>query len=620
MRVKRLLGIFMSSCMVAGLLTGCPFSSGDTETNVSENDAAETTATESDAQEDQNDTTDAMTEAGNAIADLLREIYAMESYSVDTSITINQKDTTGDETEETNIGFGLKGATDGNGNGYVTISIDYDYTDSVSLSGDIFTITKVDDGIYLDMSSLYNLLMDGFVDDTEELELYAEAFGLTLEEIESLMVLGISVGDLDLNELVGESTEEIDAVMELIFDSIATAASNMDEDTLTSDADTYTITLDNDTVLDAFDAIFAAAEENIEDIYDGYVEALKAVDYTTAFEAVLNAIVDEMIEGFASSYGEEIAEAMREELEVELSSAVEEYQTAVEEVITELEDGKEEFIAEFSAVVEEYRDSKEELQAAFLEDDATIDSVLTIAAEGESGSRKITGELALTLTGQITDSEDSEQTTSSELTVTITAAVEEGAVEISAPETYSSISDAVEIWYTVYALLSEYEDTDTDGDDYTDTETEEIYSQSELAATYSVTVEDNQLLLYYEIDSDAVLVTAYDGMEFFQSGDISNMVLEFNDDYTCYISLFVFDSTYDADFYMEYYSAEMIDDDIYYYEDGETAVAIVYFADNLTIDIVLEADTEEALESITGGDAVETLKEILDLCEIIPAS
>ena len=108
-------------------------------------------------------------------------------------------------------------------------------------------------------------------------------------------------------------------------------------------------------------------------------------------------------------------------------------------------------------------------------------------------------------------------------------------------------------------------------------------------------------------------------MEFFQSEDMGNMAMEFNDDVTAYITIYVYDSSYDVDFYTAYEPFEQLEENLYYMEESGESLALVYFADNITIEIDLDADSEEVLQEITGGENEETMKEILALCEIVPA-
>lgn len=642
---KKLLGIALVPCMVGSLLAGCTASSESTDATSSSTAAEDTTEAPVESSDDETDAVAPETteetqapeieddENGQSAAfiDVLRGISDIESYRMSTSITVNQKTVTdGEDTGETEITVGLEGLTDGKGNISVTISADYDEEDgSFSVHGDLLTISKVDDRMYLDLTSLYDVVMDSLGAESAYIEQYAAAFGVSMDEIESLLVLGIPVGDLDLSK---DSYADLQGAMELIYDDMAVAIDSLGEDFVAQDGNTYTITVNNDNLIAVVDAFLSAFEDNIGDIYDAYVDGMKATDYAAYCETIMSAVMDEIIEGIETATETEIDEDMRAEVETEIKAAVEEYQLSMEEAIAELEDSKDEFLQEFNSAVEEFNDGKEEAQEAIDAGEDSAEAVLTLSVDGEEGSRKITSELNATVqTTEVVAAEEPE--VSSVIAVTVKTAIEEGDVEISAPKDYAPLSDVIEIAYKVYLAYEEmagtggYDDGDDDDnyDDFDFNYGDTSYTQDELAENYGVTLKENQALVYATLDNDAVLVTAYDGMEFYQADDAHGYLMEFSDDVNAYITVWVNDITFDLEFYKNYYGEDelkKLEDNLYYHEEstgyGEV-ITVISFAENITIEIEFETYTEELMDEMTGGDGEGFLKELLELCEIVPA-
>lgn len=631
---KKLLGIALVPCMVGSLLAGCTASSEDTDATPASTAAAESTAEagettkapesegeettkapETDGETEPEETKDD-TQGGQSTAfiDVLKGVSDMESYRMNASVTVNQK--TG--ADETKVAFNIEALTDGKGNMSVTIGTDFDQEDVISLHGDMLTISKVDDRMYLDMTNLYDMVMEYLGDERQVIEQYAEAFELSMDEVESLLVLGIPVGDLDLSK---DTYAKMQGAMDLIYEDMAVAIDNLGEDFLTQDGNTYTITVSNDNLIAVADAFISAFEGNIGDIYDAYVDGMKDADYSVYMESILKAVVDEVIEGVENASEMQMDEDMRAEVEAEIQSAVEQYKASMEEAIDTLENGKDAFLDEFNSAVKEFEDSKDDMQAAIDAEAGSVKAVVTVTAEGEEGSRKVTSEMTVNAEN-LSMEEDADAST---VSIVFKSTVEEGDVEITAPEEYASLSKAVEIAYKVYTIYEEMAGqggNGTDDDDDDDNEpnyNQTSYTQDELAKNYGVTLKKDQALVCDTIDNDGVLVTAYEGMEFYQADDADGMLMEYNDASDTYIVVFVYDATMDEEFYEEYYGAKKLEGNLYYSEDDET-ITLIAFEENITIEIALETETEEIMEKLTGGDNKKFMKELYELCEIVPAA
>lgn len=633
---KKLLGIALVPCMVGSLLAGCTASSEDTDATPVSTEAEQTTAEageetakapvdegkettkapETDGETEPETKDDTQGGQGTAFIDVLKGVSDMESYRMNTSVVVNQK--TG--TDGTKVAFNIEALTDGKGNTSITIGADFDEEDVISLHGNLFTISKVDDRIYLDMTNLYDTMMETLGDESQVIEQYAAAFEVSMDEVESLLVLGIPVGNLDFSKA---DYAKLQDAMNLVYDDMAAAIDSLGEDFLTQDGNTYTITIDNDNLIDAAEAILAAFEGNMGDIYDAYVDGMKNADYSVYMEAILKTVVDEVIEGIENASETELDEDMRAELEAEIQSAVEEYKTSMEEAVAELENGKDEFMDEFSAAVKEFKDSEEDIQAAIDGGTGSIKAVMDVTAEGEKGSRKVTSQM--TVNAEDLAVEDAE---ASAVSIILKSTIEEGDVEITAPEEYAPLSKAIEIAYRVYTIYEEMAgqegtggndgpqgSTGDDGSNYNKTS----YTQDELAKNYGVTLKKDQALVCDTIDNDGVLVTAYEGMEFYQADDADGMLMEYNDAADTYIVVYVYDTAMDAGFYEEYYGAKKLEGNLYWAEDDDT-ITLIAFEENITIEIDLETETEEIMEKLTGGDNQAFMKELYELCEIVPAA
>lgn len=646
---KKLLGIALVPCMVGSLLAGCTASSEDTNATPSETQASEgeTTQASEESSAEEKPSESVPSEQGNAdgsgaaFMEMLKGISDMESYSMDTSITLKQNTTIDSETTETDVTLGLKGLTDGKGNASVTISVDYEDEDdeSIALHGDLLTLSKVDGQIYIDLSNLYDMAMEALGDDSAMIEQYAEAFDITMEELESLMVLGIPLGEADIS--AADYTKMQDA-MDLIYEDMAAAIDGVDGDFMVQDGNTYTLTVNNENVLEVVDALFSAFEGNIGDIYDAYVDGMKEMDSSAVLEAALRAIVDEVVTGLENAQGVELDDAAREELEAEIKSAMEEYQVSMEEAIAELENTRDEFVDDFNAAVKEFKDAKEDTAAEIADGDASANAVLSVTSEGEKGSRKVTSELKVDVeTTELSEpdvSEDADQDETLEpvevktkISVTVQSVVEEGTFTVSAPKEYAPLSKVVEVAYKVYMIYEEMNtDPDVEDPSVEDPSAEEdpsgeenpvggAYTKSELEKNYGVTIGDDQILLCDTLDNDAVLIGTYEGMEWFQSGDINSMAMQFNEDTTISIAFMLYDSGFDREFYKEYVEGiQELEDNLYYVEEEDT-LSLIFFGDNVTLEIDLDTYVEGLLDDFTGGDNEKFMRGLLDLCEIVPA-
>ncbi len=650
---KKLLSLAVSACMVGSMLAGCSAKSEDdadatssaatTEAESSEEDADSSSEktdsdevksnSDEDSSEDETKDSENYDAEGTAAGEFIQQMSAvkgMTSYKATSEIVLSDVSTYDDETYETEVTLGLEEMVDGNGNVSLTLSVDYDDDYGTSIHGDLLTLSKVDDRVYLDMEYLYDTILEYVVEygyDLDTLSTYAETFGTSLDEIESLLVLGIPIGDLDLSQTDYSALED---VMERVSDDMTAAIDSLGEDFMTVDGDTYTFTVNNDNVVDIADAVLNALDGNMEDIYDAYIETVKATDYSEYMDSAINAIVGELVEGLQEVASEEMDDETLTEIESEIDEFIEVYKTSFDETVTELEDGKQDFLDEFAALLEEFdeeKDSaKEELAAG---EGDIVNAVATVTFSGDEGSRVIDSEITFDMSTSESYAEDElydgseAYSTSDVVSISVKTTIEECDVTISAPENYASLADLVKVLYNVYTIYSEYAvddyDTTTDYeyDDYDYNYDYDTYTQAELEEIYGVTLEDGQVIACYTADSDGVIITAYDGMEFYSPDDMSNCMMEYDDSYETYITIYVYDTSYTPDYYVEYFDAEMLEDNLYYYEYYEDMADIVYFGDNITIDIELDTYSDEGLDGITGGDTVEFLKGLFDLCEIV---
>lgn len=641
-KTKKLLGIALVPCMVGSLLAGCTASSENVDTTPSSSAEAEaSTDASAEASDDETEATEASEPeetkepetqgsgdaSGAAFIDVLKGISDMESYTMNSSVSLNQKTTVDGETENADVTFGVKSLTDGKGNVSVTISADYEDADTgIALSGDLLTISKVDDRMYIDLSSLWDTVMDYLGEESAYVEQYLSAFEVSMDELESLLVLGIPVGDLAFSK---DDYAKMEDALDLIYDDMAAAIDELGEDFMTQNGNTYTITVDNDNLIDIVDAMLSAFEGNIGDIYDAYVAGMKETDYSVYLESVISAVVDEVVEGIEAASETEISEDQRAELEAEIQSAIEQYQSMMEESIAEFESSRDAFVEEFNSAVKEFNDGKEEAQKAIDEGDASVSAVMAVTVDGEKGSRKVTSEL--TANAEYVQTLEGSDDTAAEVSISVVvkSTIEEGNVEITAPEEYASLSKAIEVAYKVYMLYQEMAeegqgggiDPGLGGDDY-DFDYDS-YTQAELEKNYGVSLKKDQALVCDTLDNDGVLVTAYDGMEFFQPDDTSGMLMESNEDASAFITIYVYDTSFDEAFYTEYYTqnydAEKLEENLYYFESKEQII-LVSFAENITIEISVDTETEDLMQDMTGGDNEEFLRGLLELCEIVPAA
>jgi hypothetical protein len=302
----------------------------------------------------------------------------------------------------------------------------------------------------------------------------------------------------------------------------------------------------------------------------------------------------------------------------------------MEDAIQELEDGKEEFMEEFNSAVKEYRDAKDDIESEFADSEDTVDAVLKVTSEGEEGSRTITCEFTTSAKATETyysdDEEDPDEDTAPDettyVTISVKSVIEEGDVEITAPEKYAPLSKLVETAYRVYTIYEEMSQNEGDDDyDYDDDDDDydwntETYTQEELADIYGVTLKDNQAIACYSTDLDAVLITAYDDLEFYEPDDMDNFQMETSDSAFTYITVFVYDSSFDAEYVQDTYEGKVLDDNMYYIED-ENELDLYIFEKDITINIEFETYEDDGLEGYTDGDGEAFMLELADLCEII---
>ncbi len=641
---KKLLSLAVSACMVGSMLAGCSEKSSDDSDATSSAVETEVESTEEDVEssseetEEENSSEEETENAenydaeGTAAGEFIQQVMAtkgMTSYTATSEIVINDVSTYDDETYETEVTLGLVELVDGNGNMSLTISADFedpDDVDAIAIHGDLLTLSKVDDRIYLDMTGLYEpmvyLLM---VSDMEEMEEYYEAFGTTSEEVEALLTLSIPVGDLELSETDYTALED---VMELVADDLAASLDSLGEDFMTVDGDTYTFTVNNGNIIDIADAVLSALDGNIEAIYDAYVEYVKASDYSEYLDSVINAVVGELVEGWEEAAGDDMDAA---DIEEQITGFIEAYETTVEENIASLEDDKQEFLDEFASILEEFDEGKDDAAKELADDeDNAVSAVATVTFSGEEGSRVIDSDITFEMSTSESYAEDElyegseAYSTSDVVSISIKTTIEEGEVTISAPEGYATLADLAKFCYNLEEIYDEYVVDDYDAttdyeydDDYDYSYLYDDYTQAELCEIYGVTLEDGQVIACYTTDGDAVIITPYDGMEFYSPDDTTNMMMEFDQNYETYITIYVYDTSYDVEFYEDYYDAEMIEDNLYYYEYYEDMADLVYFGDNITIDIELDTYADGGLDEVTGGDTLEFLMGLYDLCEIV---
>jgi hypothetical protein len=639
---KKLLGIALVPCMVGSLLAGCTASSDTDATSVTTagDQQEETTADTTEAAETTvPDETEETTEepAGQdgqtaAFVDLLKGVSDMEAYRMNTVITVNQKtEVDGEDDEESEVTLNIEALTDGKGNVSVTVGADYaDEESGISINGDLLTISKVDDRVYLDLTGTYDAVMDALGEDSKYIKQYVSAFDLTMDEVEELLVLGIPVGDLDISK---NTYADMEKALNLIYDDMAVAIDSLGEDFLVQDGNTYILTANNDNLIAVADAFVDAFEDNIGDIYDAYVEAMKKTDYSDQIETVAKAVVNEVIKGIEAATETELGEDDRAEVEEEIQSALEAYKTSMEEAVQELEDGKDEFIEEFNSTVKEYKDAKEDIQSELADSDNTIDAVLKLTSEGEEGARTLTCEFTAsaktteTYYADYDEDQDPDEATAPDettyVTITVKSIVEEGDVEITAPEKYAPLSQVVELAYRVYTIYEEMSQGDDDYDDYDDDDDDdwntETYTQAELAEIYDVTLKQNQAIASYSTDLDAVLITAYDDMEFYEPDDMDNYQMEVNEDADVLINVVVYDSSFSAEYVQDAYEGKVLDDNMYYIEEDDNELVLFIFEDDITIYIDLEVYADGGVEAYTNGDGEAFMKSLVELCEIIPA-
>ncbi len=661
---KKLLSLAISACMVGSMLAGCsekssddadtPSSSVETEAESTEeaesseeadddtdnvSDDVEEESSEESSEEETDEASDTDSDE-DTIADefieQLMEAKTMDSYTSTTNMGITYVMTEDGEQSYIDGTITFKTLKDENGNASLNIYAEMSYDDGYDAgvySGDVLTLTLVDDRMYIDISALYQPAVELLIgSDTDTLEEYLEAFGTSSDEIQSLLVLGIPVGDLDLNTA---DYSQLESVMEMVSsDFMNTIYDTLGEGVLTQNGDTYTITLYDEICVDVLDALMSVLDDNMETIYDAYVDALKNTDNSEYLTSVTTAIVDELIDGLEAVAGEELDEETLSEVETEISDAIDEYQATLEESVTEMEDTKADFLEEFEAALEEYEDIKAEIDELLSTNDDTIRLVSDITFSGDEGSRVVESgtELNLNFTEEYAEDElydgSEAYAVDYELSMTVSSTVKEGDVSITAPENASTLEDLVRVIYNVYTIYSEYtedvyDDYDTtvgyeyDDDDYDYSYQYNDYTQAELCEIYGVTLEDGQVIACYTTDGDAVIITPYDGMEFYSPDDTTNMMMEVDENYETYITIYVYDTSYDAEFYEDYYDAEMIEENLYYYEYYEDMADLVYFGDNITIDIELDTYSDEGLDGITGGDTLGFLQGLLKLCEIV---
>jgi hypothetical protein len=642
---KKLLGIALVPCMVGSLLAGCTASSDTDATSVTtagdqqEETTADTTEENTESAETTvPDETEETTEesAGQdgqaaAFVDLLKGVSDMEAYRMNTVITVNEKtEVDGEDDEESEVTLNIEALTDGKGNVSVTVGADYaDEESGISINGDLLTISKVDDRVYLDLTGTYDAVMDALGEDSKYIEQYVSAFDLTMDEVEELLVLGIPVGDLDISK---NTYADMEKALNLIYDDMAVAIDSLGEDFLVQDGNTYILTANNDNLIAVADAFVDAFEGNIGDIYDAYVEAMKKTDYSDQIETVAKAVVNEVIKGIEAATETELGEDDRAEVEEEIQSALEAYKTSMEEAVQELEDGKDEFIEEFNSTVKEYKDAKEDIQSELADSDNTIDAVLKLTSEGEEGARTLTCEFTAsaktteTYYADYDEDQDPDEATAPDettyVTITVKSVVEEGDVEITAPEKYAPLSQVVELAYRVYTIYEEMSQGDDDYDDYDDDDDDwntETYTQAELAEIYDVTLKQNQAIASYSTDLDAVLITAYDDMEFYEPDDMDNYQMEVNEDADVLINVVVYDSSFSAEYVQDAYEGKVLDDNMYYIEEDDNELVLFIFEDDITIYIDLEVYADGGVEAYTNGDGEAFMKSLVELCEIIPA-
>ncbi len=490
----------------------------------------------------------------NELTEALKVLSEKEEHSVTSEVIFSMY--TEDEGQKVGVMefvLGLEAARDENGNTSFGVSLDYEDLDGMDISENVCSIAVIGDMLYLDFNGLYDLYDYNFEIMYWEKKEIVE--GLQ-REFDRMMVLEIPLRDLGISQLENMQSQEL---MDLIWNSLAGAMESCGEDVLQVEGDTYVISLDQDQGYVFLDALLEALEEHADEICEAYLDSMKSVDYETFTNTFMEEIMNDVIAGVEMGMGNTPDDETLKQIEEYLSDMSQELKDAYAQGLKDMENAPEEFVANLQNAREQIAFLKNEEPDFFWD-------------------------------------------------IEVRATISDTDVQISAPESYATISQAVSTVYKIYML---FEDMESNASyNYTDTE---------ILAHYGITPAEDQELIVYFLNQDAVLVTEYEGFTLGDDRAVSHSVAVMrNSDQTIDIRIGMLDNAYlEQNDFLERKSYE--EREGIYYAEEERSCRLLVPGENYGLSISINGETEEALEEFTGGDYFAALKDVLENCQVIPA-
>ncbi|MCR4927905.1 MAG: hypothetical protein K5927_07970 [Lachnospiraceae bacterium] len=227
------------------------------------------------------------------------------------------------------------------------VGIDVSYN-GMNIKGDICSLYKVGDNIYVDLKPAYKLVFTVLGEGMQQqVEPILTALGLDATKLQSLLAFTIPIPaaakEITLSK---ETTEAMEDMSKLIVDDVVLALSY--NDYVTKDGDSYCVKINEDNLAYLIMDVVSAFDTNLDEIYDSGVRCAESVDPVEIFDQIMAASKDSFLPMISKYFAmnpqtDENGKAVQISDE-ELSSMIDEYiAEARKQIVEQYDDSKDMF-------------------------------------------------------------------------------------------------------------------------------------------------------------------------------------------------------------------------------------------------------------------------------------